>query len=235
MDTDYSKDAQSNAPNKNGNKTAQECGKIEIVTTVCAIIIVIVTSIQAGFLYWSNIVAAHSADAAKQSADVAKQSVELASDTAKKQLQAYIFAIEGQVIGLEGNGPMKIRITINNSGQTPAYETTVEMDTQWEKYPPPPPQAGAMLIKEGARAVLAPGKEFYIEHNVDKPLRQNCLGKQLHFKLLVIFTIKMFLVSNTTLHSILCKVVNMILDHHSWVLLKVEIVPIELFAIIFVT
>jgi hypothetical protein len=128
-------------------------------------------------LYWSNKIAAHSADAAKQSADVAKQSVELASNTAKKQLQAYIFAIEGQVIGLEGKGPMKIRITINNSGQTPAYETTVEMDTQWEKYPPPPPQAGAMMIKEGARAVLAPGKEFYIEHNVDKPLRQELFRK----------------------------------------------------------
>lgn len=135
------------------------------VVLACTVIAVIVTSVQTCFLYESNMISAASSDAAKQSIDLAR-------DTAEKQLRAYVLAVEGRVIGLASAGPLKVRVTISNFGQTPAEGLTVTMREEWrDDFPPASPKTGDMMIKEGVQAVLAPGEKVYIEHDVE-PLRQ---------------------------------------------------------------
>jgi hypothetical protein len=138
------------------------------LVALCAIVALGFTGVQTYFLSQSNMISAESADAAKRSVD-------LASDIAQKQLRAYVLAAEGNVIGLD-SGPMKVRVTVSNFGQTPASELSITMHEEWtDNFPPVPPEqrkAGDMAIKEGAKTILAPGQKVYITHDVKSPRRQ---------------------------------------------------------------
>jgi hypothetical protein len=61
---------------------------------------------------------------AKQSADAATATVKTMSDTAERQLRAYVFPVSAQSIP-DGPGPgnFRVKVKIKNSGQTPAYES----------------------------------------------------------------------------------------------------------------
>lgn len=141
------------------------CFANKSVTRLVAVFGLVAAGIQTWFLHCSNGIAARSANAAKQSVDLAR-------DTAQKQLRAYVLASEGRVSGLEGNGPMKVKVTLGNFGQTPAESVTVSMREEWrDGRPPVPAEPGAMLIQDGEQAALAPGEKLYIEHEIT-PFRQ---------------------------------------------------------------
>ena len=76
-------------------------------------------------------------EVAGRAAAAAEQSLRHAEGTAEKQLRAYVLATEGRVAGLNGNGPVKVQVSIKNSGQTPASKMRVEMDVSWEDFPAP--------------------------------------------------------------------------------------------------
>lgn len=173
------------------NARGQRRGRLDMPNIVIAFftaVLGLVAISQMSSLEEANKIAAEAANAANESAKLASQSVKLAGDTAEKQLRAYVFAIRGQVLGIDGDGPMKIRVTIKNSGQTPASEVAVEMDTGWERFPPPlpppPPKPGAMEatamptpIEEGVQTALASGEQLSIEHTFDTHLRQRLKDK----------------------------------------------------------
>jgi hypothetical protein len=68
--------------------------------------------------------AKEASDAARQSAEVADKSLKLSSETAQRQLRAYIF-IEGGVVRAlktnDGRSFLRVEFITKNSGQTPAY------------------------------------------------------------------------------------------------------------------
>ena len=112
----------------------------------------------------------------------------LMQDTARKQLRAYTTAIKSEVIGINTSGPMRVRISIRNSGQTPAYQASIEeLYVWWQERKP---LAGAMPIKKGIHATLASGEEIWLEHEINQPRRKELRDKtvelhasgELHYK-----------------------------------------------------
>jgi hypothetical protein len=68
--------------------------------------------------------AKEASDAARQSAEVADKSLRLSSETAQRQLRAYIFIEGGVVRALKtnaGRSLIRVEFITKNSGQTPAY------------------------------------------------------------------------------------------------------------------
>jgi hypothetical protein len=142
-----------------------------VIELALAFVLVVVTIYQAFLIASANRIAGDAATAAKNS-------VELAEDTAKKQLRAYVLPTKGEVKGLNVNGPLQVRIAVRNSGQTPAYNATIGVDTWWEEIPRQPPVAGALPTKEGMQVTLAAGEETYVDHVVKEQRRQELKSRK---------------------------------------------------------
>jgi len=69
--------------------------------------------------------AAQAADAA---ADASKRAVEIATDTAQRQLRAYVVVGIGVLEGATENGQPTGRVVVQNVGQTPAYQVSTDME-----------------------------------------------------------------------------------------------------------
>ncbi|MEX2315872.1 MAG: hypothetical protein WD669_01880 [Pirellulales bacterium] len=142
-----------------------------VIELILATVLVGVTIYQALLIASANQIAGDAATAAKDSVD-------LASDTAKKQLRAYVLPTKGEVKGLNGNGPLQVRVAVRNSGQTPAHQTSIKVDTWWEQIPRQPPIAGDLPTKEGMQVTLAAGEETYVDHLVKEPRRQELKSRK---------------------------------------------------------
>src|ERR1700730_2588133 len=73
-----------------------------------------------------------------------RESNDISRETAKKQLRAYVSVFSAQIAGIREAGPVKVRVTVKNSGQTPAYETKIHVDAWWEQ-PLPKPKPGSAV------------------------------------------------------------------------------------------
>jgi hypothetical protein len=104
------------------------------------------------------------AEAAKDAAIAAKESTDLSRDTAKKQLRAYMAIRQGRIFLLEG-GALRLKVEIENFGQTPAYEIQGGFKSAFSAYPRTeswePPQASLT-----SKAIVGSGKAFYMGGNI---------------------------------------------------------------------
>ena len=119
----------------------------------------VLSAFGAAFLLYTLKITRDSAIAATRAAKAAEDAVSVASDTAKRQLRAYLSATPH----FKGDDPTKVRpvanIVIKNCGQTPAYKTRGWVDGVLGDYP----LTGPLPInkkKPGASHVLAPGLDF---------------------------------------------------------------------------
>lgn len=67
---------------------------------------------------------------AKRAADAAHKMIEAMDATARKQLRAYITIDEVEVSRWDDNSPVVFKITVQNTGQTPAKHAAVRHDTK---------------------------------------------------------------------------------------------------------
>jgi hypothetical protein len=132
---------------------------------------------------------------ANESLVASRAAVELAGDTAKIQLRAYVVPTSGEALNLVGRGPVKVRVTVQNFGQTPASETGIESEAWWEYVEPEPPEAsdnimaGEGPVEAGSRTTLGVGDTVYRDHTVDDYRRLLFAGKvSLHVAGEVIFS-----------------------------------------------
>ena len=105
--------------------------------------------------------AAQSADAARQAANATKKSVELASDTAHKQLRAYLFLNrEVKQDRDPKNNLNTFLFTVRNTGQTFAKDNkpTISYKVQNATDPVPIPTASTP-VRVGTGAVIGPSQE----------------------------------------------------------------------------
>jgi hypothetical protein len=89
-----------------------------------------------------------------------RQAVDDARKHAHIELRAYVSAVKGELLGIDDNGAMRVRITVRNLGKTPAYETTIQSETWWEGEVAPV----AAPITDGEKTTLASGDELYYFH-----------------------------------------------------------------------
>lgn len=104
-----------------------------IALAVFACLQLVVTAITLFGLKHAKI-AAEAADAA---ADAAKRSVEIATDTAKRQLRAYVTVTEAGIDHVEAGRQPKVRLVLKNSGQTPAHHVTLWLTASERPRPTP--------------------------------------------------------------------------------------------------
>jgi hypothetical protein len=128
------------------------------IQALAAIVTVVMTFFLFAAARNANIVAA-------QSADAAQKSVELT----RVQLRAYVNPIAARLIG------NRVRITVKNSGQTPAFNTSIDCEVTWHGEMQ---ATGAVPLPRNEKATLASGEEFYQEHNID--LAKFGKGYELH-------------------------------------------------------
>jgi hypothetical protein len=98
------------------------------------------------------------AEAAKDAAIATKHSIDLSRITAKEQLRAYLAARQGRVFLLDG-GALRVRMEIENFGQTPAYEIQGTFRCGLSAYPRTdswePPQSSLT-----SKAIVGPRRAF---------------------------------------------------------------------------
>jgi hypothetical protein len=81
----------------------------------------VITAVEAGLLLITIVFTAWAAIAASRAAGAADKAVEVTSNTARRQLRAYIAAKEC-VINWENERTIRAVVTLINTGQTPAYQ-----------------------------------------------------------------------------------------------------------------
>lgn len=123
----------------NGIVTAFGTFVIAIFTVVLAFATIELKQLgeqQSADIKRSLIIARDSADAAKNAADATRDSVKLATDTAKKQLRAYVSVIGSNIDFFGTDQTVQARIRIRNTGQTPAYQVRAYTGIVLTTYPP---------------------------------------------------------------------------------------------------
>jgi hypothetical protein len=131
--------------------------------------LVIVGGGQLGLFYWQLRLIRIAADdakkagiAAERAADATTASVDLARSTAEKQLRAYVLVTNMTMSGVEVDATPSVKITIRNSGQTPAHDIAVSVAIGLIDYPPvnSPPNDDADIAK--SISILGPQSESLI-------------------------------------------------------------------------
>lgn len=102
--------------------------------------------------------------ATEKAAEATAQSVVLATDTAKRQLRAYL-CVSSAILRFYDSNLIGMEVHIRNSGQTPAYSVRQWVKMVVEKYPlanpvPDPPPELRM-----ASAIIGPGDESIFKGN----------------------------------------------------------------------
>ncbi|HTQ39083.1 MAG TPA: hypothetical protein VMJ32_08640 [Pirellulales bacterium] len=137
-------------------KSLQECRITDIVIAFFTAMLFVVAWRQTNLVTDAN-------RTAERAADSAKEAVDSARDSAKKEMRAYVSLVKGRVTGIEGNGPINIRLTIKNSGRTPSHETIVEANIKLGPYPP---LIGDQPLKQDVPTALAEGEEAYLDQEI---------------------------------------------------------------------
>jgi hypothetical protein len=88
------------------------------------------------FLIWNLVYARRATDAAVKAAQAAEKAVEVTSDTARRELRAYVGVIEGYVENLVPGAIPRAVVLIKNSGQTPAYKVAATTTCAAGRFPP---------------------------------------------------------------------------------------------------
>lgn len=97
-----------------------------------------------------------------------------ADDTARKQLRAYVHAIFTNKTGtffIQLGHSLEIPITIENSGQTPAYDVVVNIMAVVHDYPMTSPLPN-LIESEGSKTVLHPRAKIYCTISLSDSLTQ---------------------------------------------------------------
>jgi ABC-type multidrug transport system fused ATPase/permease subunit len=98
-------------------------------------VLTIVAGLQA-YYTWSTMVATKlAARGALRSAITAKRTVDQMSDTAERQLRAYVSIEESTLTRLDGAAKAQAVLIIRNTGQTPAYGFQMRAQTNLAAYP----------------------------------------------------------------------------------------------------
>jgi hypothetical protein len=108
--------------------------------------------------------------AAETAAKAAENAIILASDTAQKQLRAYI-GVDSACVKFIKPGSPEAQVHIKNYGQTPAYDVQSWIHIWFNPYPPaiPPPNPPDDLLQ--AKEPLPPGREsILIAPTINNPL-----------------------------------------------------------------
>lgn len=92
-----------------------------IMIAVFTFIQIIVGGITLYFLWRTFTENRRTANAAIKAAEAAEKSVEVTSDTAERQLRAYV-TMKNCIVEFENNRIIKIKIVVKNTGQTPALK-----------------------------------------------------------------------------------------------------------------
>lgn len=129
--------------------------------------LVIVGLIQVGLFAWqlslmrsSLIDTNNAARAANKSAEAAEQTVKIMQDTAQRQMRAYI-SVNGITDWTVDEGYIGFRLTIRNTGQTPAYNLRSGSKVSIAPFPRMDPLPHVPLT-EKSLATLGPATEQYL-------------------------------------------------------------------------
>jgi hypothetical protein len=119
--------------------------------------------------------------AATATAEVGRDTVRLMTDTAQRQLRAYVSVVPGGFFVLEGlmRGYFEAHNTLVNTGQTPAYDVSVEQGMDMRKYPLPA-NAGFPVRPTGpadSLTVIGPGQSTGIVAATMEPLPETEVWK----------------------------------------------------------
>jgi hypothetical protein len=96
-----------------------------------------------------------SADAAKQSADATRDSVKLAEATAERQLRAYVFIQDVNILLRENDTIIDVTVKFLNSGRTPGYDLRTTFKAEI-KAPPTTGSPYTELALPEAKSIIAP-------------------------------------------------------------------------------
>lgn len=64
---------------------------------------------------------------ANEATEAARSAVAVTEDGSRRQLRAYVVAAPGMLTGLDSRDPLKMSVSYKNTGQTPAYNVSVEL------------------------------------------------------------------------------------------------------------
>lgn len=89
----------------------------------------------------------------------ARDGVKISEDTERRQLRAYVFAIKATMRDFDLDKKPNVRITVRNTGQTPAYRMNIESAI----VPTEIPIKGSLMppTRHLANFTLGPASEFY--------------------------------------------------------------------------
>jgi hypothetical protein len=111
------------------------------------------------------------ASAAQKSAEVAEKTVEIMSDTAQRQLRAYIFVkTDDKSVVLDSDSVLTVTTIVKNFGQTPAHNiiTSQHIGTYVLPISPDNPLDNLSFADNSSTSALAPGEVTYIRNNPQK-------------------------------------------------------------------
>lgn len=131
-----------------------------------------IAAVQAAMFYWQLKLMRSSARDACRAADAAQRSVEVMSQSAEKQLRAYV-TVEQVDSDVHVDGRYSGTVHIKNSGQTPALNVRCWIHSWIAAWPltetlPPPPDDFEM-----ARSVLAAGAELLQSYGRTHPVPED--------------------------------------------------------------
>ena len=136
----------------------------DVLVAACTVLLTYTAVIQIDKLIEANQIAT-------VAVDQTKRSVDSASDTARKQLRAYLSVVKGEVSGLEDDDPLRVKLTFRNSGQTPAYEVVGDAKIGVTDYPLKQ-SPDVDTVPDGPPMMLGTGLESYVfwdGDSADKP------------------------------------------------------------------
>ncbi len=108
----------------------------DVLNVILAALLVWIAFWQIELVRDANRIAGVAASSAQQAADATTVSVDLTREGMQKELRAYMSIVRGEVTGVEDKaGPIKIKLTFKNSGQTPALEVRGAMGIRCVDYP----------------------------------------------------------------------------------------------------